>query len=72
MTIVAHSRPSVVGVDMHARNQVYAIITANTGELVATRSFPTIGAGIHRSIAWVARYTGADLAVLWVVEGAAS
>ncbi|MDR7085157.1 transposase [Arthrobacter ginsengisoli] len=72
MTIVAHSRPFVVGVDTHAKNHVYAIITAGTGELIATRDFPTTGAGINRSIAWVARHTGADLATLWVIEGAAS
>ena len=72
MTIVAHSRPFVVGVDTHAKNHVYAIITAGTGELIATRAFPTTGAGINRAIAWVARHTGADLAALWVVEGAAS
>ena len=29
MTIVAHSHPFVVGVDTHARNHVYAIITGN-------------------------------------------
>lgn len=72
MTIVAHSRPFVVGVDTHAKNHVYAIITGNTGELIATRDFPTTGAGINRAIAWVARHTGADLATLWVIEGAAS
>jgi transposase len=72
MTIVAHSRPFVVGVDTHAKNHVYAIITAGTGELIATRAFPATGAGNNRSIAWVARRTGADLATLWVVEGAAS
>ena len=72
MTIVAHSRPFVVGVDTHAKNHVYAIITAGTGELLETRAFPTTGAGINRAIAWVARRTGADLAALWVIEGAAS
>jgi transposase len=72
MTIVAHSRPFVVGVDTHAKNHVYAIITAGTGELMATRAFPTTGAGINRSLAWVARHTGADLATLWVIEGTAS
>lgn len=72
MSIVAHSHPFVVGVDTHARNHVYAIITATTGELVDTRDFPTTGAGINRAIAWVARRTGADLDALWVIEGAAS
>ncbi|MDQ1060256.1 hypothetical protein QFZ23_004157 [Arthrobacter globiformis] len=72
MTIVAHSRPFVVGVDTHAKNHVYAVITGITGELIATRDFPTTGAGINRAVAWVARHTGADLATLWVIEGAAS
>lgn len=72
MSIVAHSHPFVVGVDTHARNHVYAIITAATGVLEDTQEFPTTAAGIKRAIAWVARRTGADLATLWVIEGAAS
>lgn len=72
MSIVAHSHAFVVGADTHARNHVYAIIAATTGELVDTRDFPTTGAGINRALAWVARRTGADLAALWVIEGAAS
>lgn len=72
MSIVAHSHPFIVGVDTHARNHVYAIIAAVTGELVDTKDFPTTSAGIKRAIAWAARRTGADLAVLWVIEGAAS
>ncbi|GAA3324420.1 IS110 family transposase [Paeniglutamicibacter sulfureus] len=72
MSIVAHSHAFVVGVDTHARNHVYAIISASTGELVDTREFPTTGAGINRAIAWAARRTGADLATLWAIEGAAS
>ncbi|WP_120521702.1 IS110 family transposase [Arthrobacter celericrescens] len=72
MSIVAHSHPFVVGVDTHARNHVYAIIAAGTGELLQTRDFPTTSAGINRAIAWVARRTGADLGTLWVIEGAAS
>lgn len=51
---------------------MYAIITASTGELIAARDFPVTGAGINRSIAWVARHTGADLDTLWVIEGAGS
>jgi transposase len=72
MSIVAHSHAFVVGVDTHARNHVYAIIAAATGELVDTKDFPTTSAGISRAIAWMARRTGADLATLWVIEGAAS
>jgi transposase len=72
MPIVAHSYPYVVGVDTHAKNHVYAIISTATRELIETRDFPTTSAGISRAIAWVARRTGADLATLWVIEGAAS
>lgn len=72
MSIVAHSHPFVVGVDTHARNHVYAIICTATGEVLETRAFPATGTGINRSIAWVARRTGADLGTLWVIEGAAS
>ena len=72
MTIVAHSHPFVVGVDTHARKHVFAIIAAATGERIETRDFPATGAGIGRAIAWVGRRTEADLATLWVIEGAAS
>lgn len=72
MSIVAHSHPFVVGVDTHAKNHVYAIIATATGALLQTRDFPTTSTGINRAIAWVARLTGADLATLWVIEGAAS
>lgn len=72
MTIVAYSHPFVVGVDTHARKHVFAIIAAASGQLLETRNFPTTAAGINRAIAWVARRTDADLAALWVIEGAAS
>ena len=72
MSIVAHSRPFVVGVDTHARNHVYAILAPQTGALVDTGSFPATAAGINRAIGWVARRTEADLDTLWVIEGAAS
>lgn len=72
MSIVAHSHSFVVGVDTHARNHVYAIIAATTGELIDTKEFPTSSAGINRALAWAARRTGADLAALWVIEGSAS
>jgi transposase len=71
MTIVAYSHPFVVGVDTHARKHVFAIIAAS-GERIESRDFPATGAGINRAIAWVARRTEADLATLWVIEGAAS
>lgn len=72
MSIVAHSRPFVVGVDTHARNHVYAILAPATGALLGTRSFPTSAAGINRAMAWIARRTEADADTLWVIEGAAS
>lgn len=72
MSIVAHSRPFVVGVDTHARNHVYSILAPATGALLATRDFPTTAAGINRAINWVARRTEADANTLWVIEGAGS
>lgn len=71
MTIVAHSRPFVVGVDTHARNHVYAIVTT-TGELLDTGEFPTTKAGINRALAWAGRRIGGDAETLWVIEGAAT
>lgn len=72
MSVIAHSRTFVVGVDTHARNHVYAVVVAVTGELADTRAFPTTGAGINRALAWVARQTNGDLNTLWVIEGVAS
>ncbi|KRE84150.1 IS110 family transposase [Arthrobacter sp. Soil764] len=72
MSIVAHSYPFVVGVDTHAKKHVFAIINTATGSLLQSRDFPTTSTGINRAIAWVARLTCADLAALWVIEGAAS
>lgn len=48
MTIVSHAHQFVVGVDTHAKNHVYAIIDATTGEHLDTRDFPTSIAGIKR------------------------
>ncbi|MBQ7805724.1 MAG: hypothetical protein IJ372_14000 [Rhodococcus sp.] len=39
MSIVAHSRPFVIGVDTHARKHSYAILTPATGALIATNEF---------------------------------
>jgi len=72
MSIVAHSHPFVVGVDTHARNHVYTVLTAHTGAVIDTKDFPTTTAGINRAIDWVARRTEADADALWVIEGAAS
>lgn len=69
MTIVAQSRPFVIGVDCHARTHTYAILDARTGEALGCEQFPTTSAGITRAIGWVARRTGGDAEVLWVIEG---
>lgn len=58
--------------DTHAKNHVLAILVAATGALVDEGTFPTTAAGMARAIEWVARRTDADLATLWVIEGAAS
>lgn len=72
MTIVAHTYPFVIGVDTHAKNHAFAILAADTGALIDEGQFPNTTAGISRAITWAGRRTGGDLAVLWVIEGAAS
>ncbi len=65
MSIVAHTRPFVIGVDAHARTHAIAILACPTGELIDESQFPATAAGLGRAVAWVARRTGADLATLW-------
>jgi transposase len=72
MPIVAHLYRFVVGVDTHAREHLYAIVAADTGEHIETRGFPTTAAGMKRALAWVARRTGPVAETLWVIEGVAS
>ncbi|KQR64190.1 transposase [Arthrobacter sp. Leaf337] len=72
MTIVAQTRPFVIGVDCHARTHTYAIIDANTKRQVACEQFPTTQAGISRALTWVGRRTDGDMACLWAVEGIGS
>lgn len=72
MTIVAHSRPYVIGVDCHARTHTYVIIDTSTGQQQGCQQFPTTPAGIARAIAWAGRGTGGDADTLWVIEGVAS
>lgn len=72
MTIVAQSRPFVIGVDCHARTHTYAIIEASTRRQVACEQFPTTSTGISRALAWVGRRTDGDMASLWAVEGIGS
>lgn len=72
MTIVAQTRPFVIGVDCHARTHTYAIIEASTRRQIACEQFPTTPAGISRALAWVGRRTDGDMACLWAVEGIGS
>ena len=69
MTIVAHAYPFVIGVDAHARSHALAVVACPTGELLDETQFPATVAGLQRAVSWVARRTGGDLAVLWVIEG---
>jgi len=69
MTIVAHAYPFVIGVDAHARNHAVAVLACPTGELLDETQFPATVAGLQRAVSWVARRTGGDLPVLWVIEG---
>ena len=69
MTIVAHAYPFVIGVDAHARSHAVAVVACPTGEVVDETQFPATVAGLQRAVSWVARRTGGDLAVLWVIEG---
>jgi transposase len=69
MAIVAHSHPFVIGVDTHARNHAHSILVCPQGELLDEGQFPATTAGLARAVAFVARRTGGDVAVLWVIEG---
>lgn len=68
MTIVSYIYAFVVGVDTHAKNHVYSILTT-TGQEVDNRDFPTTDAGLSRALDWVARRTGGNMNTLWVIEG---
>jgi transposase len=72
LTIVAQTRPFVIGVDCHARTHTYAIIEARAKRQIACEQFPTTPAGISRALAWVGRRTDGDMACLWAVEGIGS
>lgn len=64
MSIVAHNRPFVIGVDAHARTHALAILACPNGEIVDEGQFPATSAGLQRAVAWVARRTGGDLDAL--------
>lgn len=68
MTIISHLYAFVVGVDTHAKNHVYSVLS-KSGEHVDTAEFPTTKAGLNRALAWAGRRTGGDLNTLWVIEG---
>jgi transposase len=72
MTIVAQAHPFVIGVDTHARNHALSILATPVGEVVDDGEFPATSAGMARAIEWAGRRTGGDLAVLWVIECAAT
>lgn len=55
MTAVREHYTNVVGVDTHARTNTYAILTAATGYLVDTATFPTSPPGLKRAITWIDR-----------------
>jgi hypothetical protein len=72
MTIVAHSRSFVIGVDTHAKTHTYAVIETASGQLLGCEQFPTTPPGIARAIGWASRLTGGDAATLWSIEGVAT
>lgn len=72
MTIIAHSHAFIIGIDTHAKNHVFALIDANTGESVDARSFPSTSRGYHHAIDWAGKRTHGSQENLWVIEGAAS
>ncbi|MGB3376876.1 MAG: IS110 family transposase [Microbacterium sp.] len=72
MTIVASSRPFVIGVDTHAKTHTYAVIETASGQLLGCQQFPTTPPGIARAIGWTGRLTGGDADALWVIEGIAT
>lgn len=72
MTIVAHSRSFVIGVDTHAKTHTYAVIDTTSGQLLGCEQFPTTSPGIARAISWTGRLTRGDAATLWSIEGVAT
>lgn len=72
MTIVAHTRPFVIGVDTHAKSHTYAVLDASNGQVRSCQKFPTTPRGIARAIAWAGRLSAGEVNTLWVIEGTAS
>lgn len=71
MTTIAELFEHVVGIDTHARSNTYCLLTASTGAVVESATFPTTKAGYARSISWIARRAGGST-VLAAVEGTSS
>lgn len=72
MTIVAHSRPFVIGVGTHAKTHTYAVIETGSGQMLGCQQFPTTPPGIARAIGWAGRMTGGEADTLWSIEGVAT
>ncbi|MBL8929287.1 MAG: IS110 family transposase [Kineosporiaceae bacterium] len=70
MSIVAQLFEHVVGIDTHARTHTYCLLTAATGAVIDTETFPTTASGNARAISWILRRTSGS--VLAVVEGTSS
>jgi hypothetical protein len=49
--------------------EALTILVCPQGELLDEGQFPATTAGLARAVAFVARRTGGDVAVLWVIEG---
>lgn len=70
MSIVAENYQYVIGVDTHAKTHTYAVITAATGAIIDTATFPTTAPGMARAITWIGRRTAGEC--LAAVEGTSS
>ncbi|WP_062382418.1 IS110 family transposase [Demequina iriomotensis] len=72
MAIVANSYVHVIGIDTHARTHTLTIVTAGTGAVEASVSFPATGPGTTRAVAWIGRRIHAINLTLVAVEGIGS
>jgi transposase len=69
MAIIAQLYAFVIGVDTHAKEHVFSIITPS-GALVASKSFRTNS--LAAAMRWAGKITNAVQNILWVIEGAGS
>lgn len=75
--IVSEHYQYVIGVDTHAATHTLAVLTAATGSVLGTDTFPTTNPGLDRALAWIGRRTGGtgetgQGGVLVAVEGTGS